>query len=335
MQPTFPPPCPQSSRRPTLADTLHANTLSGMQLRYQPKRHARDNRFREDDCAVLVASTYPPSTDLAPFIARHYVFTAHLPSDFVLIDKVLAETHFVRVLIRGDWSTNIAGMGWTSANQAVLFGPNSRYLEVRCIGGFHVVGMALRSSGWRALHDQPTDRMTDMMMPLSDAWGDDAAALFHAVAGLADDDHADIVSAMEEIVRARIAARAVPNPIDDSMERFEHLSRGESMVRVTDAAQLLHLSAKQFERRCLAAFGMTPKTVLRRSRFLDMAAAMRHICTPSEEDLARLRYYDQSHVNREFRHFIGMTPGQFAQATTPLLDAGLALREQRKAEDAP
>jgi len=39
-----------------------------------------------------------------------------------------------------------------------------------------------------------------------------------------------------------------------------------------------------------------------------------------------LRYFDQSHLNREFRHFFGMTPGQFEKATTPLFTAGLKLR---------
>lgn len=60
---------------------------------------------------------------------------------------------------------------------------------------------------------------------------------------------------------------------------------------------------------------------------LDMAAAVRGISSPGEEEQAALRFADQSHLNREFRHFIGMTPGQFEKAPTPLLNAILKLRE--------
>jgi len=37
-------------------------------------------------------------------------------------------------------------------------------------------------------------------------------------------------------------------------------------------------------------------------------------------------------LNREFRRFIGMSPKAFAQSDTPLFDAGLRLRNMRKAE---
>jgi AraC-like DNA-binding protein len=100
-------------------------------------------------------------------------------------------------------------------------------------------------------------------------------------------------------------------------------------MRVGDAAETLGLSLPALKRRCQANFGLTPKSVLRRSRFLDMAAAIRGISNPGDEERAALRFADQSHLNREFRHFINMTPGTFEKAQTPLLDAVLKLREDR------
>ena len=87
-------------------------------------------------------------------------------------------------------------------------------------------------------------------------------------------------------------------------------------------------SLRQLERRCLTAFGHRPKTVLRRSRFLDMATALRGFSDPDQETLAAPRYFDQSHKTREFRHFIGLTPGKFDKQATPLLTAGLKLRAE-------
>ena len=64
-----------------------------------------------------------------------------------------------------------------------------------------------------------------------------------------------------------------------------------------------------------------------------MAAAIRGFSSPSESNLAELRFFDQSHLNREFKRFTQMTPGQFKKAITPLQTAGLKLREESKFED--
>ncbi len=104
------------------------------------------------------------------------------------------------------------------------------------------------------------------------------------------------------------------------------IARHDSTMPVADAAARLRLSTRQLERICRATFGHTPKVVLRRSRFLDTSQAMRGFGEPSADQLAALRYFDQSHLNREFRHFFGMTPGSFERTATPLFTAGLKLR---------
>ena len=118
------------------------------------------------------------------------------------------------------------------------------------------------------------------------------------------------------------------------MNDFAAIARSDSTIRIDDAAAKIGLSVRQLERRCLATFGLSPKAVLRRSRFLDMATAMRGFSSPSEEELAALRYFDQSHLNREFKRFAGMTPRAFERTQTPLFTAGLNLRNQAFARPA-
>jgi len=60
---------------------------------------------------------------------------------------------------------------------------------------------------------------------------------------------------------------------------------------------------------------------------------MRGLAVPSADELAELRFYDASHLNREFREFVGMTPAQFRRTPTPLLTPGLEVRQQRKRAD--
>jgi AraC-like DNA-binding protein len=277
---------------------------------------------------MLSSRNYAPSADLAPYVRNHFVFRAQLPDYFELVDDLLSETAMVRVLLQGDWAAAFAPGEWVSEGPAILFGGNTRCFKVRVRGPFAVVGSAIRPSAWASVFAHKADHFADRMVPLADDWGDAAAGLYHDVVDAGDDDA--IVAALERGLRARITALGT-RAIDPAMSAFEEVANGNSKVRVADAAQWLNLSVPALNRRCVATFGLTPKAILRRSRFLDMASALRGISDPGEEEKAALRFADQSHLNREFRYFVGKTPGQFERASTPLLDAVLKLRAERNA----
>jgi methylphosphotriester-DNA--protein-cysteine methyltransferase len=91
---------------------------------------------------------------------------------------------------------------------------------------------------------------------------------------------------------------------------------------------------RRLDRHVRAHFGHPPKTVLRRSRFLDMAAVLRGLSPAGDGDEALMRFYDASHLNREFRLFLDMPPKRFSKTPTLLFTPGLEVREQRKLADA-
>ncbi|HEY1124109.1 MAG TPA: AraC family transcriptional regulator [Sphingobium sp.] len=277
---------------------------------------------------MLLSRNYAPSDDLTPFIRQHYVFEAHLPEGFELIDKLMSETAFIRILLKGDWAAGFRPGEWSSFGTVPLMGANGVPLPVRVRGPFHVVGIALRPMGWRSLFNCPATDIADNAIPLSEHWGGLADELCRSVGSAADDQ--EIVSAIEAVVRTRLADMGNRPPVE-TVGRFEHIARHDSTMPVADIAEMLGLSTRQLERTCKATFGHTPKVILRRSRFLDTSQAMRGFGEPSEEQLTALRYFDQSHLNREFRHFFDMTPGQFEKATTPLFTAGLKLRADGRA----
>lgn len=278
----------------------------------------------------MLSRTYRPSADLAPYIRRFYVFEAPLPDGVVVEDFLLAETAFVRCLLRGDWSAETRSGEWNTAGNIVFFGANSSPLKVRVKGGFAVTGFAIRPSGWHALFLSPHNQLADQMRPLQELWGELADRMIAGVSQAVDD--AGQLAAMERCIRERLELFPGHLP-DPQMAQFEIIARTDSTIRIEDAAGQLGLSVRQLERRCLAAFGLTPKAVLRRSRFLDAATALRGFSSPSEIELGALRYYDQSHMNREFRRYTGMTPRVFSKAVTPLQTAGLKLREESRFED--
>lgn len=253
------------------------------------------------------------------------MFRVDLPAEADIRDTMIAETAFIRIPLRGDWYIRGKNQEWEPASGPKLFGANSTGLPLRIVGPFLILGCSIKPSGWKSLFNCSAHLYADKMVSLDALWGDIATDVMRELDPGQSDEA--MVAIMDKAI-ARQLDKVGLWQNDAQMEQFETIGRIDSTVRIDDAAAEIGLSVRQLERRCLESFGMTPKTFLRRCRFLDMAMAMRGLIHPSEEDLAALRYFDQSHLNREFKRFVGMTPKTFQYAHTPLMTAGLHLRKE-------
>jgi AraC-like DNA-binding protein len=272
---------------------------------------------------MLSSRNYPPPADLLPYIRHFYIIEANLPDSFEMEDMLLSENPFVRIILKGCWSAETSPGVWREMHGPLIFGSNSMPLPVRSKGPFTVASFAIRPSAWRALFRQPAVDFVDHVDYLQPCWAATSDMMADGLrAGMADEQ---MIEVMIAAIRAQLKAVGRMRT-DEEMQQFEAMARLDSTIRIEAAAQRLGLSVRQMERRCMACYGLTPKAILRRSRFLDMAEAMRGFSTPGQRQLAELRYFDQSHLNREFHRFVGMTPGKFRKKVTPLLTMGLQLR---------
>ena len=110
---------------------------------------------------------------------------------------------------------------------------------------------------------------------------------------------------------------------DDQFDIDRHIFRG-SLPAPYDRATLERIVGRDF--------GMPPKQVLRRARALDMASHLRGVADQDEAEELALRYYDQSHLIREFTELFGMSPGQFVATPQPILTLALESRQSRRLE---
>ena len=69
-------------------------------------------------------------------------------------------------------------------------------------------------------------------------------------------------------------------------------------------------SERQLQRLTKRYFGLPPHTLLRKTRALKAAVVLANP-NATEAQLSRVAdfYYDQPHMIREIRHFVGRTPG--------------------------
>lgn len=274
-----------------------------------------------------VSLNVAPPADLEPFVARFFITIIDQPADQLTEDMLLNETALVRVLVRGEWDMWVPQRGWRRREGPLLFGAQRRALRVRVRGPMAVAGFAIRPGGWFGLERREHHDLADRVESLDGDWGAGLAA------ATADIDHHDAtISRLVACCRARVAA--LGGTADPVAEAFERIARADPSAAVADIAGSFGITPRGLERVVRRHFGHVPKLVLRRSRFLDMAAVMRGLAMPDEETLAAMRFYDASHLNREFRTFVDMTPAAFARAATPLLTPGLEVRQQRKLQDA-
>jgi AraC-like DNA-binding protein len=118
---------------------------------------------------------------------------------------------------------------------------------------------------------------------------------------------AGVEQATAVVERLLLALGFAPDPI---VERAVAMIRpsGDEEMQVAAIARILGLSERQLERRFRDRVGVSPKLFasLRRFALATKIAATSRSLTRAAVDAG---YYDQPHLNREFRRFAGMTPG--------------------------
>ncbi|MCW1383075.1 AraC family transcriptional regulator [Novosphingobium sp. KCTC 2891] len=269
-----------------------------------------------------------PAPDLAPWIARLYVTDVDAPADYRLECGLFCDTAFLRVQLRGDWAAQTADGERQMGRAALFFGPNARRMGIAVSGSFTSVGMALRPGtchvlGLSRLPDH-VDRLVDV-----DTLGQSTAewlALFKPGAS-----PEEWCLAMERHMRDLIAKRRALEP-DPVSTRFEAAAFTDPTTSIAALARDWAIDQRRLERIVRRDFGMAPKQVLRRARALDMASHLRGVADQDEAEALALRYYDQSHLIREFTELFGMSPRQFVETPQPLITLALETRQARRLE---
>ncbi len=107
---------------------------------------------------------------------------------------------------------------------------------------------------------------------------------------------------------------------------YAHQRRG--LVRVPELARHVGVSPRQLERVFAERVGVTPKNYLRVMRFQEVLRTLRGgvRSTAWAEVATSHGYYDQAHFIRDFKMFVGVTPGAWHISDESLTAVFSALR---------
>lgn len=121
-------------------------------------------------------------------------------------------------------------------------------------------------------------------------------------------------------LRTRIAeSAAAPR---DLCWAWQEMVRSHGRCSILNLANELGFSRKHFSGRFHAEWGLQLKTMANILRFREVVDALRHDASQGLAGIAiACGYYDQAHLNRDFRRFAGITPSEYRRMYTP--DFGL------------
>jgi AraC-like DNA-binding protein len=176
-----------------------------------------------------------------------------------------------------------------SAGEVFVAGPDTVAEISSSAAGSRSFALRFAAGTGAAVVGLPADELTDLQVPLADLWpGPEVRRIAEA---------ADPASALLDA-----AVRRWQDP-DPAMAEVAARARAGQPVEVIAAA--CGLSPRQLQRRCRAAFGYGPKTlvrVLRMQRALGLARGGRALAEVS----AVAGYADQAHLSRDVKALAGV-----------------------------
>jgi AraC-like DNA-binding protein len=274
-----------------------------------------------------------PADDLAPWVARVYATKVDMAPDAAITCGVLADTPVLRVLFAGDWiAATRDGIGRYGPS-ALLFGAQTKRMPVSVTGSFATIGVALKPGAMPALHGPNVADTLDRIILYDHLyghmkWGTSSQMLeWFDPAGPVE----RWLKVAEMLVRQLVALTGAKPP-DPVIAAFDKAVFADPNLDLGAFAAEHAIERRRLERLIKHAYGQSATQVLRRSRALDIASHLLGVADDREAEEAALKFFDQSHMIREFRHFFGMTPRQFASTPQPFMTLTLEARQSRRLE---
>ena len=244
---------------------------------------------------------YMPSSPLRQYVSIHCVVETAMH----LSERVPALLGQIHICLSGQSAYQYPDGRLVSAPPVSLCGPFNSAFTLHLSANSRFVAIGLLPAGWEALVAAPAAEFADTLIDASlvfksSAVGELLDLLSHTPT---DGSHVRVI---ERFLERRLC-RETGDRRAPGIENWIEYSRDLS---VDILAQQLDLSSRHLRRITHARYGGSPKLVAMKYRALRAAAQLTVRGSAGLAD-AMEGYADQAHFIRDFRRFVGMTPGTF------------------------
>nr|WSY53166.1 AraC family transcriptional regulator [Streptomyces sp. NBC_00886] len=177
-------------------------------------------------------------------------------------------------------------------------------------GGQEAIRVEFTPLGAYRLFGMPMSELTNLAIEIRDVLGPEAGTLVDRMA--ATQDWASRFDLLDTALLARLGRGPVPAP--EVGQAWRLLSGSAGAIPISRIAAEVGWSQGYLIRRFTQQVGLTPKASARVLRFRHAVALLGRGDTSLTEISTACGFYDQAHLNREFRAIAGTTPGQMVAA---------------------
>ena len=203
----------------------------------------------------------------------------------------------------------------------VLYGPSSRAMPVTSQGGVTVV-IDLTPAGWARWIDRPADEVRDQLLSLGHFWSSGRTG--ELIAELhASDRGVEVKSLLDEFLLSELGRE---HRDERALARFVPLLASAAPIAIDAMAEDVGLSISGLLRLANRQLGFSPKTLVRRTRFLRTMTTLLMSHDAPDHSAVPAGYHDVPHFLRDADAFLGMTPRRFLALPMPYLRAVLRAR---------
>jgi AraC-like DNA-binding protein len=268
------------------------------------------------DAANLAIRYFRPPGKLERYFQTIFLLETFVPEGATISDFIMPTWGIV------SWRDRPAMTLKFREDQAFNFGlsgaagPFDHAVSIDC-GPLRQWSAILSPAGWSRFVDAPARDYANRAVSIEQ---DDAFAAFRPIGRSLFDGRPDPDAELEIILdclsgRLHEPAREDEDRIDAILAALMDMQ----CANVSDLAARAGVGRRTLERVCESAFGLAPKMLLRRQRF--MRSVTQHMLAdgrPWTEAIDDI-YHDQPHFVREFREFTGLTPRAFARLDRSML----------------
>jgi AraC-like DNA-binding protein len=191
-----------------------------------------------------------------------------------------------------------------------LAGPDDARTVLEYDGRSRGVQVDLTPLAARMLFRVPMHELARRTVPLESLLGKEAGRLEAQLLGA--ETWSDRLDLVESMLGARLTAAEPPPP--DVSWAWRRLTAAAGRIRVAELARELGCTRKHLATRFREHVGLPPKLIARLLRFQNALGRLSASQSTIAEVAASCGYYDQAHLDREFRDFLATTPTELASA---------------------
>lgn len=272
--------------------------------------------YSRSETAELSLRYFRPPAGLDRYFQTIFLLETFAPEGRIVSDFVLPSWGIVSWRDRAAMTLLFRDGETFDSGLSGVVGPFDHAVRLEC-GPLRQWSAILLPAGWSRFVDAPA---RDYANRAVDIVGDPAFEAFRPIGEAVFKGPADPEAELEIILDCLL--RRLHAPARDDENRIDAIMSALMDVRcanVSDLAERAGVGRRTLERVCESAFGLAPKMLLRRQRF--MRSVTQHMLggeRPWIEAIDDL-YHDQPQFVREFREFTGLSPREFAKLDRPML----------------